>query len=165
MALTKNCWSNAGKVSWRRTTYHGVPDQDHAPSNSPKNIMGEKGIKERGISEESCVKRNVPTFPGRRRDSDAVRNERHGRRLIHCRRMPGKSSPLLQNTSDFPESRHSEWCCPVRNQKSFCLIFRERRWPERLLAGRRKLSMMPQARRASAQLPPPSFFMPYASKY
>ena len=99
MALTKNCWSNAGKVSWRRTTYHGVPDQDHAPSNSPKNIMGEKGIKERGISEESCVKRNVPTFPGRRRDSDAVRNERHGRRLYIsavCLESPARYYKILR---------------------------------------------------------------------
>ena len=99
MALTKNCWSNAGKVSWRRTTYHGVPDQDHAPSNSPKNIMGEKGIKERGISEESCVKRNVPTSPGRRRDSDAVRNERHGRRLYIsavCLESPARYYKILR---------------------------------------------------------------------
>ena len=56
------------------------------------------------IQGEFCLKQKLPTFPGRRRDSDAVRNGRCGRLLIHCRNMPVKSSPLFQKTSDYPAS-------------------------------------------------------------
>ena len=67
MVLTKNCWSNAGKVSWRRTTYHGVPDQDHAPSNTAQEYHGGERYKRtwyrgRIMQEETC--RHTPVGGG-----------------------------------------------------------------------------------------------------
>ncbi len=59
MALTKSCCVNAAKVSWRRTTCLGVPDQDHAPSNSAQEYHGGERYKRTGylgriMREETC---------------------------------------------------------------------------------------------------------------